>query len=106
MDFYFNLYNISPKTTNKINTTQGDNKFTNNQHYHYLQQKTMSNVSDNEEEAPRQRRRWWTIWRRSPPLSRRSRCQRTLLTSNVSLLIMTPTFTITIRKAILKTRKL
>ena len=52
MDFYFNLYNISPKTTNKINTTQGDNKFTNNQHYHYLQQKTMSNVSDNEEEAP------------------------------------------------------
>ena len=24
MDFYFNLYNISPKTTNKINTTQGD----------------------------------------------------------------------------------
>ena len=95
MDFYFNLYNISPKTTNKINTTQGDNKFTNNQHYHYLQQKTMSNVSDNEEEAPppRQGRRWWTIWRRSPPLSRRSRCQRTLLTSNVSLLIMTPSFT-------------
>ena len=51
MDFYFNLYNISPKTTNKINTTQGDNKFTNNQHYHYLL-KTMSNVSDNEEEPP------------------------------------------------------
>ena len=52
MDFYINLYNTSPKTTNKINTTQGVNKFTNNQHYHYLQQKTMSNVSDNEEEAP------------------------------------------------------
>ena len=52
MDFYFILYNISPETTNRINTTQGDNKFTNNQHYHYLQQKTMSNVSDNEEEAP------------------------------------------------------
>ena len=54
MDFYFILYNNSPETTNKINTTQGDNKFTNNQHYHYLEQKTMSssNVSDNEEEAP------------------------------------------------------
>ena len=52
LDSYFILYNISPETTNKINTTQGDNKFTNNQHYHYLQQNTMSNPSENEEEPP------------------------------------------------------
>ena len=52
MDSYFILYNISPETTNKINTTQGDNKFTNNQRYHYLQQNTMSNPSDNEEGPP------------------------------------------------------
>ena len=48
--YIYITFHQKPQTD--INTTQGDNKFTNNQHYHYLQQKTMSNVSDNEEEAP------------------------------------------------------
>ena len=51
MDSYFILYNISPENTNNINTTQGENKFTSNQHYHYLQQNTMSNPSDSDEEV-------------------------------------------------------
>ena len=49
MDSYFIFHNISPENKNKnnINTTQGENKFTSNQHYHYLQQ-IMSDNTDQE----------------------------------------------------------
>ena len=52
MDSYFIFHNISLNNTNKINTTQGENKFTSNQHYHYLHQTKMSNnPSDKGEET-------------------------------------------------------
>ena len=51
MDSYFIFHNISPENTNNINTTQGENKFTSNQHYHYLQQ-IISDHSDNDNTTP------------------------------------------------------
>ena len=51
MDSYFIFHNISPENTNNINTTQGENKFTSNHHYHYLQQ-IMSDKSDNDNKTP------------------------------------------------------